>query len=242
MTDFIYVKSLKFQLLGPVGEMSSSRQQRTRSSSTEFRSRDPELRNNSWNEKGSSRHRTVDRYTSEITPNNGKPKSRLPSPKAPRKLKRLEHPNSEDVEAKKHKTDNTKKYEDLKEEESKDLKLELKEKRKELEEKAKDLKEKKKEIARQLIEINTLKKKKEKEGTLEINKNLNKKNTKLQDEKEKLTESIQTLQEKTKSLEEKLKKMEDDNKVLQNNEERLQRKLKNLSRDFEDSNKDLKRV
>ena len=72
------------------------------------------------------------------------------------------------------------------------------------------MKEKKKEVARQLIEINTLKKKKEKEGTLEIMKNLNKKKVKLQEVKSKLYDTFKVLEEKVNVVEETLKKVEDE--------------------------------
>ena len=64
------------------------------------------------------------------------------------------------------------------------MKDEVKEKRRETEEKSNELRDKKKELSRQLIEFNTLKRKKEKDGTLKINENLIRKNSKLQKDKE----------------------------------------------------------
>ena len=62
-----------------------------------------------------------------------------------------------------------------------------------IDEKERELATKRKENASQLIEINTLRKKKEKEGTLKINENLTKKTKKLEKEKGELRKEIEKL-------------------------------------------------
>ena len=95
-------------------------------------------------------------------------------------------------------------------EEIKDLKNEAKEKKREHDEKVKDLakemSEKKKEFNKQQMEMNQLRKKKVKEGTIEINRNLSKKTQALKTEKINLLRTIDHFKSQVEDQEKVIKK------------------------------------
>ena len=97
-----------------------------------------------------------------------------------------------------------------KDEENESLKSELKQKRKEIEWKTEEMGEKRKEITRKDAEINILKNKKDKEGTITINEALNKKNNNLKEEKKKLYEENRDLHKSVKTNKLVIKQMEEE--------------------------------
>ena len=163
-----------------------SRRNFRKSPTPPYRSRDDSLREKRWVERRETEFRrslhnqkphhfrpsSSSRTDAEVTP---KTRSKVSTPDAP------------------------KKHMDVGEENEKDDTI--KELREELLEKTKELKAKKKEITGQTIEINTLKKKKEKDGILTINDNLNKKNNRLKLENAELKQVSNDLKVKVADLE-----------------------------------------
>ena len=123
------------------------------------------------------------------------------------------------------------------------LKEELKDKRKELEWKVEELSEKRKEVQDQQVLINTLKNKKEKQGTININEALNKKNTALKEDKKKLLEDNKALKAKVKDLETAAAAFANGKfKDLEVTKERYRKERNKALLDLESSSKDNERL
>ena len=126
--------------------------------------------------------------------------------------------------------------------EVKSLREEIKEKRRELEWKVEELADKRKEIQSQQVLINTLKNKKEKQGTLDINQGLIKKNAALKEDKKKLLEDIKTIKTKAKEMNTAASKDTAGTKALEEKKEKYRQERNKALEDLAKSNKDNDRL
>jgi hypothetical protein len=198
----------------------------SRSPESRARARDPDLRRKGWREDDRREYRDrswnsyrpqyrgqgSSKFQSETTPSS---KSSNSTPKAPKKTKFKEDEERDKSKEEALEKDLKKKTELAAELETEKtamkesiaaLKEEMTDKNQEITTLKKELADKKKEVNKQETEKNALKRKKEKEGTLDILRHTIKKNDTLKEDKKKLNDTISELQEKVKSLENKIKK------------------------------------